>query len=673
LIVLCLSLAAITLVLYLRVGNFQFLNMDDNLYVTNNPHVASGLTAGNIVWALTTFDYSYWHPVTWLSHMIDVQLYGMNPGGHHVTSVLLHALASVLLLLTLLRMTGALWKSALVAALFALHPTHVESVAWVAERKDVLSALFMFLTLFCYAEFTARRKPALYLLALLSFLLGLMSKPMLVTLPVVMLMLDFWPLERCSTGGNGPGLSPLLAKLPALIKEKIPFFACSLFSGLATIYGQHKFGAMDDLQVFPLPLRLGNALVSYVKYLWMTLWPSDLAAFYPFPRAIPLWQSLGSLAILLVSSAAALRYWRRFPYLAVGWFWFLIVLVPVIGLTQVGNQAMADRFCYLPGIGLLIAAVWGVADLTEGLQHRERILALGAGTVLVICTCLSWRQIGYWRDNVTLYRHSLQVTGGNNFVYGNLGAALIQNGDWDGAIETQREAIRLSPLFVDAHHNLGIALAQKGDQDGAIREYQVALGINPSDPKLHYNLGLALAQKGDRDAAIRQFQETLRINPADPQARYNLARTLAQQGSPEAAIQQLREALRQNPNDPDLHISLGVALANKGDLDAAIREYQAALRLDSRSKDAYNNLGVALVRKGDLQGAVGAFRNALAASPNDLDAHSNLGVALIKTGDLEAGIREFREVLRLSPGDNYARDNLERALAQKGGKVEPGR
>ncbi|HEY4743051.1 MAG TPA: tetratricopeptide repeat protein [Desulfuromonadaceae bacterium] len=660
------ALVVITLAVYIRAGHFQFINFDDNLYVTKNPHVAGGFTTNNIVWAFTTFDYSYWHPITWLSHMADVQLFGMKAGGHHLTNVVIHTLSSLLVLITLFRMTGALWQSSFIAALFALHPMHVESVAWVAERKDVLCALFWFLTIIAYAEFTKRRKPALYVLSLFSFILGLMSKPMIVTLPLVMLLMDFWPLNRFQGMDDHPNLSQRLRRrLPPLIIEKIPFFACSLLSGIVTIYGQYRFGAMSDLTVFPLRLRMENALVAYIRYIIKTIWPLDLAVFYPFPPSLPLWQVITSLAALLSISVAALRVARQRPYVPVGWFWFLITLVPVIGLTQVGNQSMADRFSYIPGTGLFMIVAWGFSDMTKGLRRRERILTVLASAVIVASAALTWRQIGYWRDSVTLYRHSLQVTSGNNLIYGNLGAALVENGEMDAAIQAMREAIRINPLFVDGHHNLGIALAEKGELDAAIREYQVALGISPNDARLHYNLGIALAGKGDLASAIRELQVALRISPNDWKAYYNLGRVLVRIGDLDAAIRQFKEAVRLSPYDLNSYLNLGIALAEKGDVASAIQAYREALRVSPTSKDAHNNLGVALTGKGDLEGAISEFQAILRLAPNDVDAHSNLGVAFASKGDMDAAIREFQEVLRINPNDSYAQSNLARALSQK--------
>lgn len=339
---LCLSLIAITLAVYIQVGNHQFLNYDDKAFITDNPHVVNGITGENTIWAFTSVYTANWHPITWLSHMADVQIYGMNPRGHHITNVAIHTTSALLLFLLFLRLTGALWQSLFVAALFALHPLHVESVAWVAERKDVLSALFWFLTIFSYSEYVAKRKTSLYVLTLFFFVLGLMSKPMLVTLPIVLLLIDFWPLNRFHHGENKFRLRPL-ANVAFLIIEKIPLFFCSFVIGIITIYAQDNSGAIRSLQEIPFRLRFENILISYVKYIGKTLWPHDLAVLYPYPTIIPLWQVISSLLILLFLTVVAIWIGRRHPFFAVGWFWFLITMIPVIGLIQVGAQAMADR------------------------------------------------------------------------------------------------------------------------------------------------------------------------------------------------------------------------------------------------------------------------------------------------------------------------------------------
>ncbi|MGO9614405.1 MAG: tetratricopeptide repeat protein [Dissulfurispiraceae bacterium] len=615
----------------MQAGNHQFLNYDDNAYVTSNPHVAGGLTGKNIIWAFTSVYAWNWHPITWLSHMVDVEFYDMNPRGHHLTNVAIHAVSSLLLLLFLFRFTGSLWKSSFVAALFALHPLHVESVAWVAERKDVLSALFWFITLFLYSEYVAKLKPMLYILSLFSFVLGLLSKPMLVTLPVVLLLIDFWPLNRYQHEEQERGIRQLSGRAIALIKEKIPFFLCSVISAVVTIYAQNKGVVMENVYTVPFGHSIENALISYVKYIGKTIWPHDLAVLYPMPLSFPLWQVVCSLLILLLLSAATVWAARRFPYLAVGWFWFLITLFPVIGLIQFGMQSMADRYSYIPVTGLFIMVAWGVPDLTKGLKRREGILALLAGAVIIASAALTWQQLGYWRDNISLFQHTLQVTKDNYVIMNNLGLALAEKGQVDAAIQEYQEGLRINPNVADLRNNLGIALAEKGDLAGAMQEYREALQISPNYTDAHNNLGLALAGERDLDAAIQEY----------------------------------REALRTSPNDMEAHNNLGLALAGKGDLDAAIREYREALQISPDFAAAHNDLGVALASKGDLDSAIQEFQEVLRIDPNDMKAHNNLGLVLASKGDLDAAIQEYQEALRISPNETNVRNNLEDALAQK--------
>lgn len=458
---LCVLLAVIVSAVYMQVGNHEFLNFDDGEYVMDNPHITSGITGKNIIWAFTSVDAANWHPITWFSHMADVQFYGMNPRGHHLTNVFIHTVSSLFLFLLLFRLTGTLWQCLFVATLFALHPLHVESVAWVAERKDVLSTLFWFITLLLYSEYVAKRKPALYVFSLFAFILGLMSKPMLVTLPVVMLLMDFWPLNRFRHWEKGQGPHQLLNRAIALVKEKIPYFACSIFSGLVAIYAQHAGGAMSGLNELSIWFRIENALISYVRYIGKTFWPSDLAVYYPLPLSIPLWQAICSLLVLLVLTAAAIRVGRRHPFFAVGWFWFIVTLVPVIGLVQVGDQSMADRYSYIPITGLFIMAAWGVPVVTNGLRHQNGILALLAVTVITMSTVLTWQQLGYWRDSISLYRHSLRVTTDNYFIHTCLGSVLASKGDLEPAIQEFREALRIRPDNVEARNKLGLALVLK--------------------------------------------------------------------------------------------------------------------------------------------------------------------------------------------------------------------
>jgi tetratricopeptide (TPR) repeat protein len=560
---LCTALFIIILVVYLQVGSHQFLNFDDDIYVTKNPHVASGISKENIAWAFTSVESYNWHPITWIAHMSDVQLYGMNPRGHHLTNVAFHMIATMLLFLLLLRLTAGLWQSIFVAAMFALHPLHVESVAWIAERKDLLGALFWFLTLLFYAEYVARSKPALYILTLFSFILGLMSKPMLVTLPVIMLLLDYWPLKRFCFMEEKPGWHQFFSKAKTLVVEKIPFFACTLFSCLITIYAQQKGGAIAALNVTSIWLRIENALVAYTMYIGKTLWPQNLAIYYPLPAAIPLWQVLSSLLLLLLLSFAALRTWRRHPCFAVGWLWFLITLLPVIGIIQVGGQAMADRYMYLPAAGLFIMAAWGVPELTKGMRYQHILLALLAGVVVVASAATTWCQLGYWQDNISIYQHTLKVTSGSDLIHNNLGLAFANAKDTDAAIREYMKALKINPDFTDAHNNLGIALETRGNLAGAIQEYQEILRITPDNSRAHYNMGNALQAGGNPDAAIKEYWEALRIKPDYANARNNLGVALSTKGDLNAAIEQFQETLRISPGYTNASINLADALSRK--------------------------------------------------------------------------------------------------------------
>jgi tetratricopeptide (TPR) repeat protein len=520
-VLLSIVLIVITLAVYWQVENHQFLSYDDNAYVTSNLHVANGLTGQNIIWAVTSVEAGNWHPVTWLSHLADVQFYGMNPRGHHLTSVAIHTITSLILLILLFRMTAGLWQSFFVAAMFALHPLHIESVAWVAERKDVISAFFWFLTLFFYAEYAVKRKTSLYFLTLFSFLLGLMSKPMLVTLPIIMLLMDFWPLRRYRNEENDGG-SKLFERAIALIKEKIPFFACSLLSGIITVYAQGKGDAIADIAMVSLRLRIENALTAYIKYIGKMVWPLDPAILYPLPASVPLWQVVSSLLFLLLTSAAAIYTGRRYPYFAAGWFWFLITLLPVIGIIQVGSQSIADRYTYIPLTGLFVMVAWGVSDLTRRMRHRQVILALLAGAAIISSAALTWQQLGYWKDNMSIYRQTLRVTSNNPMINCNLGNELALKGKLDEAIQEYWKALLVDPENRNTHYSLGYAYQVKGDLKAAIREYRISISIYHNDAGVHNNLGRALANSGDLDAAIMEYREALRINPNHINARKNL-------------------------------------------------------------------------------------------------------------------------------------------------------
>jgi hypothetical protein len=480
-IILGLILTWVTYAVYGQVRDHEFITFDDYEYVVQNPLVRSGITLQNLGRVFTTVHASNWHPLTWISHMVDAELFGLNPSAHHMSSLVLHILCAVLLFSFLRQATGAVWRSFLAAALFTLHPLHVESVAWVAERKDVLSCAFFLLTLLAYRRYALNPCVKTYALALFLFSLGLMSKPMLVTLPFVLLLLDYWPIGR---------LDP---KNPRafLVIEKIPFFLFSAAASILTYTVQLRWGAV--VEQIPLRERLVNALHSYTVYLFKTFWPHPLSFFYPHPLdSIPLWQSIGSLLLIGSLTWLSIRLFRRLPYLAVGWFWYLGTLLPVIGLIQVGSHAMADRYTYIPHIGLFIVLAWGSAGFLEKRAHLRPVFVALWLCFLVPLSAVTWRQVGHWKNSFTLYRHAIAVTSSNIVAHNNLGNALAREGELDEAEQHLREAIRLNPHDAAAHNNLGNVLMKLGRIEEGVLHYQEALRIKPKMTEARINLDLAL-------------------------------------------------------------------------------------------------------------------------------------------------------------------------------------
>jgi len=526
----CVLIAAATAAVYGRILNHEFVNYDDDVYVYENRQVRDGLTPEGVAWAFTTGRAGNWHPLTWLSHMLDIELFGLNPGGHHFTSVLIHTMNSLLLFLALKLMTGALWRSAVVAAFFALHPLHVESVAWVSERKDVLSAFFWMSTMWAYYFYSKRPSIRTYLPVILLYALGLMSKPMLVTLPFVLLLMDYWPLKRAGFGAPDGGRQ---RKVPAsrLLTEKAPLFLLSVVSSAVTFIVQRRGGAVGSLETYTFGSRIANALVSYVRYLAKTVWPSNLVFFYPHPGgSIPLWQPLASFALTAAVTALVLRERRRRPYLTVGWFWFLGTLVPVIGLVQVGSQAMADRYMYIPVIGLLIMGVWGVHGIT-GMKRNLKTAAAAATVVLLSAASLkSWKQAGIWRDSATLYEYALGVDDGNYVAHVNLGIVLDLRGRSREAARHYLRAIRMQPENPTAYYNMGKALMKLGKLSEAFEYYEKALELKPDYAEAHNNLGILLASRGEKEKAIEHYVAALRLNPEYHQVYINYGAALKDMG-----------------------------------------------------------------------------------------------------------------------------------------------
>jgi protein O-mannosyl-transferase len=582
-----------------------FINLDDGVYVYDNTRVQQGLTWENMRWALTTLYFGPWQPLTWMSHMLDCQLFGLQPGWHHLTSVLLHAANTVLLFGVLRRMTGALWRPALVAAFFGLHPLRVESVAWVAERKDVLSTFFVILTLWAYARYaeasvvsnqwsvtssrasraratdrqTLSPLPAafFYLLTFVFFALGLMSKPMVVTLPVMLLLLDYWPLGRMKLEEGGKqnretGGPHRASRFPfhvsrLILLEKLPFVLGALVVSLLTVRGGHEEGWMASASQCPLADRVANATLSYARYLLQLFWPANLAAYYPLPASFPAWPLAGAALLLAGISVGALCLARRRPYVIVGWLWYLVTLLPVIGLViQLASYSHADRYTYVPLIGVLVILVWGGWELVSQWGRTALIVAAAAvGAALVLCIVLTQQQLAYWKDGETLFRRALAVTRDNWMAHNNLGTALYRRGRDEEAIIQFQECIRLQPRFANGHLNLGNAFQRTGRADESISAYEAGLKLKPDEPEAQFNAGTLLIGKGRYEQAIAHFQQALRVQPGYIEAHNNLGTTLYQLGRTGEAIAQFQEALTLKPDYADARRNLDAVLATKPD------------------------------------------------------------------------------------------------------------
>ncbi len=669
-----LILAGASLWAFLPAVDNGFVDYDDPDYVTANPHVTGGLTPHSLRWALLSARAANWHPLTWFSHQLDWELFTGAAWGHHFSSMVLHAANVVLLFVVLRQLTSAPWKSFLVALLFGLHPLRVESVAWVSERKDVLSTTFFLLTIWAYAKWARPRQnnhewirmdtngklpqspprpdtptlqrfnaPTLphshawYVLSLACFALGLMSKQMLVTVPCVLFLLDFWPLGRWHIGFR------------KLLLEKAPFFAMALAACIITLVVQRRGGAM--IEGLPLAGRLENAAVSYFRYIGKLLYPVDLAFFYP---PVPHWPALivvGSVLLLVALTVGVFLARSRCPYLMVGWLWFAGILVPVIGLVPAGEQSMADRYSYIPSIGLVWLLVWGGAELIARRRvapelapgevrergakapvnpaNGTRIFGFVGGVALaMVWAGLTRQQVGYWKDDETLFRHALKVTSNNYLAHNNLGTAWDKRRRYDDAMAQFEAALRIKPNYAQGHSNLGVVLVEKNQLDDAIREFEAALRANPKYADAHNNLGIALERKGLMDDALREYELAAHLRPEFPDAHYNL----------------------------------GVALMKKGRLEQAIKEFEATLEQQPGSADAHNNLGFALQQQGQLDGALEHYQVAVLLRPDYPRAHYNLGVAFYLKGRVDPAIKEFQEALRLKPDYVEARKNLDALL-----------
>ncbi len=630
----CLALALGTALLFWPVVTFDYVPFDDPIFLMNNYHVNGGFTWEGLRWCFATSYASMWHPLTWLSYMLDCQLFHRWLGGHHATSLALHILSSVLLFLLLNRMTGAIWRSAMVAALFAWHPLHVESVAWLSERKDVLCTVFWMLTLWAYLRYGEECKmqnakcKKFYVLALAFFVLGLMSKPMLVTLPFVLLLLDWWPLRRLQLAPLKPDLNPKNVQVPAesrpagnwrLLIEKIPFVVLSIFFSVLAVTAAAS--SIRSLASLAFPHRLGNAVVSYFIYVAKTIWPRNLVAIYPYDIPWETWQITAACLFLIAVSAVVLRFWKTRPWLLLGWLWFLGTLVPVIGLVRVGAQSMADRYTYIPSIGLFILFIWGASDLAGGWRQGPVLLGGAAWIALVACALLAGRQIQYWRNGETLFVHNLEVDP-DNFIAQNCYAAyFLANRQLERARVECEKSLQLNKNYELTHGILGEVLLLQGKYDQAATELATALQLNPASRDARLLYGKALLGQDRPAQAEQQFAKILAADPVVPEAHYGLGQALAKLGKPDEACAQFTEALRMAPQFSDARLQLAIALAKQGKTTDAISHYRLAKNVPPSASDCtvMNNLAWILAASPYPEFRNGAEAVKLAARACELD------------------------------------------------------
>lgn len=588
-----LALVAVTIAVFAPVWAFDFVSYDDPWYVSENPNILGGLSWQSLRWALTTGYLFYWHPATWLSHLVDVELFGLRAGGHHATSLALHVLSTVLLFGFLRRTTGTLWRSAFVAALFAVHPLHVESVAWIAERKDVLSTFCLMLTLWTYASYVERRSAGRYLAVLGCYAAGLMAKPMLVMLPVVLLLLDIWPFRRiilppgrraAQAGGAPAGQGAIALRL---IVEKLPLVALAIAVSVATFLVQSRVGAVGTLSDLSLDYRLTNALVGYVRYVSQMLWPAGLAIFYPYPPVLPpWWQPAGAAAVLIAATVAAARMAASRPVYLVGWLWYLVTLLPVIGLLQAGDQLMADRFTYVPFVGLFLIVAWGGAELAASHKHLRAAVTIAA--VLGVCACAfaARTQVQYWRNSETVWRRALAVTTQNHRAHAGLADVLARQGKTDEAIAEYREALRILPAQAEWRNSLGVLYVKKGMVMAAMGQFAIATKLQPSLADAHNNLGAMLARAGRTKEAIAAYTEAIRLRPSNGLAHHNLSLALTQEGRLDEALRESLEALKLEPSNADWHYQAATVYGRLGQAAEARMYLEKTLALDPRHEAA---------------------------------------------------------------------------------------
>jgi tetratricopeptide (TPR) repeat protein len=655
-LIVCSTLAIVTFAVYWPVRNYDFIRCDDDIYITENQKVLSGLTVQNIKWVFTTGHASNWHPLTWLSLMLDRTLFGVKPGPMHLVNVAFHVANTLLLFIVFNRMTRRIWPSAFVAALFALHPLHVESVAWIAERKDVLSTLFWLLTMLAYLRYVEKPSIGRYVIILIVFALGLMSKPMLVTLPFVLILLDYWPLNR---------IRNTRYTIRNTILEKLPFFFLALISSIITYIVQQKGGAMT---IIPFNERLANAVVSYLEYIEKLFVPLNLVMLYPHPLSrIPLTKVIIFALILILLTVFLLYYGRQHRYLVFGWLWYLGTLVPVIGIIQVGTQAMADRYTYVPFIGLFVIIAFGAADLAQFISSkilRSWVLCLVSCVLCLVCIIITSNQLKYWQNSILLFERTLSVIESVNIGLDDSADALIKEGRLEEAAHLLTERIRSIPSSPLIHANLGNTFLEMGKTDNAIVQYMIALKMNPRFSNARHNLALALAVKGDYDEAIEQYKIFYGSDVNVTGLYLEIASMLTDRGRVSDAAELLQKAHAVSPDSIGILTRLGHALAQTEKPGQAVEYYYKALELDPNDIFVHGCLVLALADIGKIDEAIEHCRIVLAARPDDFEMHNNLGIFLRAKGKLDESAESFKKALQINPNFKPARDNLD-SLFQK--------
>ncbi len=616
-------LTAVFLV-YLPVVHFDFVLYDDTAYVSDNDIVKGGLNIAGIIWAFTTFHVSNWHPLTWLSHMLDVEIYGMHPGGHHFTSVGLHLINTLVLFFVLGKSTGRVWTSAVVSALFALHPLHIESVAWIAERKDVLSTLFFMLSLRAYVQYSEHPSLRRYLEVVLLFAFGLMSKPMLVTFPFVLLLMDYWPLGRIRTNADGRHDRLVGTGIPVsrLLIEKIPLFFLSAISCVVTFIAQKTGGSVASTDTLSVGVRIWNSFISYGDYLFKTIWPTRLSVYYPYPEVLPYRQITLSIVVLSVTSTLAVYWLKKRPWFAVGWFWYIGTLVPVIGFIQVGTQAMADRYTYIPSIGIFIIAAWWGREIFTRLDLKKTGLII-AGGFLCVLAFVSRAQVGIWESSATLFEHAVLVTKRNYVAHHSLGMAMVEKQNFERAAEEYRTAIMIKPEFSAGHNSIGTVQARMGNYKEAEKSFLNAINIDKKNAKAHNNLGKLALRNGKIDEAMRYFSKSLIWDPSAGSTYTNMGMARLRQGKTTEAIENFRRALEINPENTVARFNLGKTLAIHREITDSVEFLRFSLRNYS-SGSGCDEFADLMKAKHKLDKAIAKYRKALSTQPGYVANHLKL-------------------------------------------------